>query len=59
MELNKKKKLGANAILSVSIACCKLAAIENKIPLFKYLSKNKDYLLPVPLLNIINGGVRK
>ena len=53
----QKKKLGANAILSVSIACCKLAAIENKIPLFKYLSKNKDYLLPVPLLNIINGGV--
>ena len=41
----------------VSIACCKLAAIEKKIPLFKYLSKNKDYLLPVPLLNIINGGV--
>ena len=53
----QKKKLGANAILSVSIACCKLAAIENKTPLFKYLSKNKDYLLPVPLLNIINGGV--
>ncbi len=53
----QKKKLGANAILSVSIACCKLAAIENKTPLFKYLSKTKDYLLPVPLLNIINGGV--
>ena len=53
----QKKKLGANAILSVSIACCKLAAIENKTPLFKHLSKNKDYLLPVPLLNIINGGV--
>tara|TARA_S200000501_G_scaffold219274_1_gene205808 strand:- start:4217 stop:5413 length:1197 start_codon:yes stop_codon:yes gene_type:complete len=53
----QKKKLGANAILSVSIACCKLAAIENKKPLFKYLSKTKDYFLPVPLLNIINGGV--
>ncbi len=53
----QKKKLGANAILGVSMACCKLAAIERKIPLFKYLSKNNDYLLPIPLLNIINGGV--
>ena len=53
----QKKKLGANAILGVSMACCKLAAIEKKIPLFKYLSKNDDYLLPIPLLNIINGGV--
>jgi len=53
----QKKKLGANAILGVSMACCKLAAIEKKIPLFKYLSKNNDYLLPIPLLNIINGGV--
>ena len=54
---DQKKKLGANAILGVSMACCKLAAIEKKIPLFKYLSKNNDYLLPIPLLNIINGGV--
>ena len=53
----QKKKLGANAILGVSMACCKLAAIEKKIPLFKYLSKKNDYLLPIPLLNIINGGV--
>ncbi len=53
----QKKKLGANAILGVSMACSKLAAIEKKIPLFKYLSKNDDYLLPIPLLNIINGGV--
>ena len=54
---DQKKKLGANAILGVSMACCKLAAIEKKIPLYKYLSKNNDYLIPVPLLNIINGGV--
>ena len=53
----QKNKLGANSILGVSMACCKLAAIEKKIPLFKYLSKNNDYLLPIPLLNIINGGV--
>ena len=53
----QKKKLGANAILGVSMACCKLAAIEKKVPLYKYLSKNNDYLIPIPLLNIINGGV--
>jgi len=53
----KKEKLGANAILAVSMACCKLAAIEKKISLFKYLGNSKNYQLPVPLLNIINGGV--
>ena len=53
----KKKKLGANAILAVSIASCKLTAIEKKISLFKYLGNSKNYQLPVPLLNIINGGV--
>ena len=53
----QKKKLGANAILAVSIASCKLAAIEKKISLFKYLGKSENYQLPVPLLNIINGGV--
>ena len=53
----QKKKLGANAILAVSIASCKLAAIEKKTSLFKYLGKSKNYQLPIPLLNIINGGV--
>ena len=53
----KKKKLGANAILAVSIASCKLTAIEKKMSLFKYLGNSKNYQLPVPLLNIINGGV--
>jgi len=53
----QKKKLGANAILAVSIASCKLAAIEKKISLFKYLQNSKKYQLPVPMLNIINGGV--
>ena len=53
----QKKKLGANSILAVSIASCKIAASEKKISLFKYLSKFKNYELPNPLLNIINGGV--
>ena len=53
----QKKKLGANAILAISIASCKLAAIEKNISLFKYLGNSKNYQLPVPLLNIINGGL--
>ena len=52
-----KKKLGANAILAVSIASCKLAAIEKNISLYKYLGKSENTRLPIPLLNIINGGV--
>ena len=52
----QKKKLGANAILAVSIASCKLAAIEKKISLFKHLGRSKNYQLPIPLLNVINGG---
>jgi len=53
----QKKKLGANAILAVSMASCKLAAIKKNISLFKYLGNSKSYQLPIPLLNIINGGV--
>ena len=53
----QKKKLGANAILAASIAACKLAAIEKKVPLFKNLGNSKNSQLPIPLLNIINGGV--
>ena len=56
-DTEQKKKLGANAILAVSIASCKLAAIEKNIPLYKYLGNSKSYQLPIPLLNIINGGV--
>ena len=47
----QKKKLGANAILAVSIAACKLAAKEKKVSLFKYIGKSKEYKLPIPLLN--------
>ena len=53
----QKKKIGANAILAVSMASCKLAAIEKKISLFRHIGNSKKYQLPVPLLNIINGGV--
>ena len=51
-----KSKLGANAILSVSLAVAKAAALEKKIPLFKYLGDTNSNILPVPLMNIINGG---
>tara|TARA_B100000700_G_scaffold285538_1_gene339624 strand:+ start:925 stop:2121 length:1197 start_codon:yes stop_codon:yes gene_type:complete len=53
----QKKKLGANAILAVSMAICKLNSIEKKLSLYKCLGKSQKYQLPVPLLNIINGGV--
>ena len=49
----QKNNLGANSILAVSIAACKLAAIEKNVSLFKYLGNSKSYQLPVPLLNII------
>jgi enolase len=51
-----KSNLGANAILSVSIANCKAAALNQKKEIFQYLNKKNDYGLPYPLLNIINGG---
>ena len=54
---DQKKQLGANAILAVSIASCKLAAIEKNTPLYKHLGNSESYKLPIPLLNIINGGV--
>jgi len=53
----QKKKLGSNAILAISIASCKIAAIEKKVSLFKHLGNSKSSQLPVPLLNIINGGI--
>ena len=54
---NQKNKLGANAILAVSLASCKLAAISKKISLFKYLGGSSCNQLPLPLMNVINGGV--
>ena len=52
-----KSKLGANAILGVSLAAARAAAISKKEPLYQYLSKGTAKLLPVPMFNIMNGGV--
>lgn len=52
-----KGKLGANAILGVSMAVAKADAADNGKPLYKYLGGGKASILPVPLMNILNGGV--
>ncbi len=52
-----KSKLGANAILAVSLAVAKAAAIESGLPLYKYIGGINAKTLPVPAFNIINGGV--
>ncbi|MDC3000826.1 phosphopyruvate hydratase [Candidatus Pelagibacter sp.] len=52
----QKKRVGANAILSVSIAVKKLSSKIKKIPIYKNLIINKNFKLPYPLMNIINGG---
>tara|TARA_Y100000816_G_scaffold285747_1_gene265839 strand:+ start:1363 stop:2631 length:1269 start_codon:yes stop_codon:yes gene_type:complete len=51
-----KKKIGANAILSVSLACADAASRYLNIPLYKYLGGRKEFKMPTPMLNIINGG---
>ncbi|KAM7526109.1 hypothetical protein LguiA_016011 [Lonicera macranthoides] len=54
-----KQKLGANAILAVSLAVCKAGARVKKIPLYKHIANlagNKKLVLPVPAFNVINGG---
>lgn len=54
-----KSKLGANAILAVSLAVAKAAAASKKIPLYQHFAElfgNQQYLMPVPQMNIINGG---
>ena len=51
-----KKKLGANTLLSVSLAAAKAAANYEKKELYRYLGGVNSYLLPIPLVNIINGG---
>jgi enolase len=53
---SNKAKLGANAILGVSLACAKAAAIELNQPLYKYIGGISACTLPVPMMNIINGG---
>jgi enolase 1/2/3 len=51
-----KGRLGANAILGVSMAAARAAAQENQMPLFKYLGSPGSNVLPVPMMNILNGG---
>ncbi len=51
-----KARLGANAILGVSVAAAKAAAAERKAPLYRYLAQSDSYVLPVPMFNVLNGG---
>ncbi|MEY3586743.1 MAG: phosphopyruvate hydratase [Actinomycetota bacterium] len=53
---DNKSKLGANAILGVSLANARAAAESCSLPLYRYLGGSNAYVLPVPLMNIINGG---
>jgi enolase len=52
-----KSRLGANAILGVSLAVAKAAAAANQLPLYRYVGGAAARLLPVPMMNIVNGGV--
>jgi len=52
-----KSKLGANALLGVSLAVAKAAAAASNLPLYRYVGGTSARLLPVPLMNIVNGGV--
>ena len=51
-----KARLGANAILAVSMATAKAAAADEGLPLYRYLATSDEFLMPVPMMNIINGG---
>ncbi len=53
---DNKSKLGANAILGVSLACARASAYEIGIPLYRYIGGTNAKLLPVPMANIVNGG---
>ncbi len=53
---DNKEKLGANALLAISMACAHAAANEVNTPLYRYLSTEDDFKMPVPMMNIINGG---
>jgi len=52
-----KTKLGANALLGASMAVARAAAVSSKMPLYRYLGGPRAHLLPVPMFNILNGGV--
>jgi enolase len=52
-----KRRLGANAILAVSLAAAHAAAAEERLPLWRYLGGETAHVLPVPMMNVLNGGV--
>jgi len=52
-----KGRLGANAILGVSMAAARAVSVSRDIPLYEYLARDGRYLLPVPMMNVLNGGV--
>src|SRR5437667_11967025 len=52
-----KKHLGANALLGVSLGVAHAAAVSDNLPLFRYLGGADARVLPVPMMNILNGGV--
>ncbi len=54
---DNKQNLGANAILAVSLACARAAAKASRLPLYRYLGGVGANLLPIPMMNILNGGV--
>jgi enolase len=51
-----KSKLGANAMLAVSLAVAKAAALEANLPLYRYIGGTNARILPIPMMNILNGG---
>ena len=51
-----KSKFGANAILAISMAIARAAAKEAGLPLYRYLGNSDSYLMPVPMMNVLNGG---
>ena len=53
---DNKSRLGANSILGTSLACIHAAAKSNKKSLFEYLNNGNEFVLPAPMMNIINGG---
>jgi enolase len=52
-----KSRLGANALLAVSLAAAHAAAAEERLPLWRYLGGESAHILPVPMMNVLNGGV--
>ncbi len=52
-----KEKLGANSILGISLAIAKASAKFRNLPLYRYLKERENYIIPVPMMNILNGGM--